>query len=200
MSNPVSIMDKLEHCLCGAKRIGIMEGVYYYACQSSARRSKDGRYRVKASVRCIMTRLGYRENAHALQVLAVGLLCFFLFPWPVPAKPMAAAINTGPHQLADIVIHEAVLHGVPSHLAIIVAQRESGITTPKRPSATGDYGVMQLNAHWYPGAEHYTPQQNAHTSMLTLAQYWERCPGNVGRIWRAYNRGPWVLSGCRKPQ
>jgi soluble lytic murein transglycosylase-like protein len=200
MSVTLSIMDKLEHCYCGAKRIGIMEGVYYYACGSSARKTPDGRYRVKSSVRCIVARLGYLENAHALQVLAVGLLCLFLLPWPVPAKPMAAAINTGAHQLADIVIHEAVLHGVPSHLAIAVAQRESGITTPKHASPTGDWGVMQLSARWYPGAEHFTPEQNAHRSMLTLAQYWDRCAGDVGRIWRAYNRGPWVLAGCRRQQ
>lgn len=110
------------------------------------------------------------------------------------------AYNIGP-----LIWHEATSQGADPYLVAAIAWKESRFSTTAH-SATGDCGVMQVNARWSP----YTCQQlqNKHTGIkagVKAMLYWKKrfekrephhrwlCHYNSGnKCWRrskAYARG-----------
>ena len=112
-------------------------------------------------------------------------------PPPPSPKPLAH-IPTVEERL----VHESTKQGLPAHIAVNVAWVESRFQE-QIVSRTHDYGVMQLNVHYFPSAPQMTTEQNIRAGVELLEKYWEQSHDEALTA-RAYRQGPAVLRNCRK--
>ena len=77
-------------------------------------------------------------------------------------------------------------HGVPVWLALGVIQVESRFD-PEAVSGEGCYGLMQLNARWFPAD--LSPEDNIRAGVAYLGALLERYEGDTAAALTAYNAG-----------
>jgi hypothetical protein len=109
-----------------------------------------------------------------------------LAPEPSIFKPMRHVLT-----VPELLIMKSVLKGVPSHLVVSTAQRESGIDPFIQPhrneNGTRDWGIMQLNDRYHPSAPSMTVEENIDEGIAALQDAVRRC-GASGAAW-AYVHG-----------
>ena len=88
-------------------------------------------------------------------------------------------------------VKEATAQGLPPHIALNVAWEESRFQE-HIVSKTHDYGVMQLNQHYYPTAPGMTTEENIRAGVSLLAKYWKLSHSETLTA-RAYRYGPRAL-------
>ena len=84
------------------------------------------------------------------------------------------------------IIQTANAQGVPSSIALAVAQQESGFN-PNAVGSAGELGVFQLMPQYFPGAS--DPNANISTGVAYLKQLYQQF-GDWGTALAAYNWGP----------
>jgi soluble lytic murein transglycosylase-like protein len=90
------------------------------------------------------------------------------------------------------VVAEANAHGVPSSIALAVAQQESGFN-PNAVGAAGELGTFQLMPQYFPGAA--DPNKNISSGIAYLAQLFKQF-GDWATALAAYNWGPTNVSNA----
>jgi soluble lytic murein transglycosylase-like protein len=88
------------------------------------------------------------------------------------------------------IIQQANAQGVPSSIALGVAQQESGFN-PNAVGSAGELGTFQLMPQYFPGAE--DPDSNISMGVGYLAQLYKEF-GDWGTALAAYNWGPGNVS------
>jgi len=103
-----------------------------------------------------------------------------------------------PRTLGDVstiqtqIIQTANQQGVPSSIALAVAQQESGFN-PDAVGSVGELGVFQLRPQYFPGAS--DPDTNITTGVSYLKQLYQQF-GDWGTALAAYNWGPTNVSNA----
>jgi soluble lytic murein transglycosylase-like protein len=92
--------------------------------------------------------------------------------------------------LQNQIIQEANAQGVPSSIALGVAQQESGFN-PNAVGAAGELGTFQLMPQYFPGAA--DPNANVSLGVGYLAQLYKQF-GDWSTALAAYNWGPGNVS------
>lgn len=94
--------------------------------------------------------------------------------------------------IEDQIILESMEQGLPPHIALNTAWRESRFINSGKPSRTNDWGLMQLHFPLYPTAPKMTNAENIRAGVALLEKYWLVCH-NEALTWGAYHDGPKAL-------
>lgn len=114
--------------------------------------------------------------------------------WSLLGRGIAPAPIYHTPSIEEQVVRAAISEGIPAQLAVNTAWRESRFN-PKAHSKTDDFGIMQLNRHWFPSAPRMTTAENIRAGVRLIASYW-RSSHDEACSYRAYNRGPQALKSC----
>lgn len=96
------------------------------------------------------------------------------------------------HGIEDQIILEAMEQGLPPHIALNTAWRESQFINSGKPSPTDDWGLFQLHRFYYPTAPTMTNAENIRAGVALLEKYWLVCHDET-IVWLAFNEGPKAL-------
>lgn len=124
------------------------------------------------------------------------LLIFSLGPAslgvPDPKPVMVFDVRRVP-TVGEMIVTEASRQGVPPHMALAVAWRESKFQTGARHVNIGgsvDSGLFQLNSRWHPDAAAMSVEENIAAGVGVIAEKVRRCGTDYGpTIRRAYTTG-----------
>jgi soluble lytic murein transglycosylase-like protein len=130
------------------------------------------------------------------RISSLLLLCFLVAEWvwsdvAVPRTHLTPVPLLHVLSVEEQLIKEATAQGLPPHIALNVAWEESRFQE-HIVSKTHDYGVMQLNRHYYPAAPGMTTEENIRAGVSLLAKYWKQSHSEKLTT-RAYRYGPKAL-------